>query len=71
MNERSNTVADDRLLDVGEVAAYLNLPTQTLYAWRVSSRGPRGIKIGRHLRFRRSDVESWLEEQADYRPPAA
>jgi excisionase family DNA binding protein len=63
--------ADDRLLDVGEVAAYLNLPAQTLYSWRVSARGPRGIKIGRHLRFRRSDVESWLDEQSDYRPPAA
>ncbi len=65
------TEPTNRLLDVWDVAGYLGIPAQTLYAWRVTDRGPRGIKIGRHLRYRRADVESWLEAHADDRPPAA
>ena len=47
-----------------EVGAYLKVPVRTLYEWRFKGTGPRSIKVGRHLRYRWSDVEAWLEEQA-------
>lgn len=63
--------SSDRLEDVAWLAEFLRVPQQTIYRWRTSGDGPRGIKVGRHLRFRRSDVDTWLESQADFRPPAA
>ena len=51
------------LLDIDEVAAYLGVPKNTLYKWRVRGEGPRAIKVGKHLRFRRRDVEAWLDSQ--------
>ena len=53
----------DRLLTVEELAEYLGVPVTTVYAWRYHSRGPPGFLVGRHLRFRRSDVESWIEDR--------
>ncbi|MTD17124.1 helix-turn-helix domain-containing protein [Nakamurella sp. YIM 132087] len=47
------------------------VPAQTLYSLRVYGKGPRGIRVGRHLRYRRADVEAWLDSQDDDRPPAA
>ena len=52
-------------------AAELDVPVRTVYAWRSKGLGPRGYKIGRHVRFRRSDVEAWLERQADQPHSAA
>jgi excisionase family DNA binding protein len=52
-----------RLLSIRELAAYLNVPVQTLYVWRYNGDGPRGIKVGRHVRYRPEDVEEWLEER--------
>jgi excisionase family DNA binding protein len=54
-----------RLATVGEVAEYLGLPQQTLYTYRLDGRGPSAIKIGRHLRYRWSDVDAWVESQGD------
>lgn len=50
-----------RLLDIDEVADYLGIPKNTLYKWRVDGKGPRAIKVGKHLRFRRGDLETWLD----------
>jgi excisionase family DNA binding protein len=60
----------DTLLTPQEVASALGIPLQTLYTWRVKQAGPRGIKVGRHLRYRRTDVEAWIEASADDRPAA-
>ena len=46
-----------------ELADYLDLPVGTIYQWRVRGEGPAGLKIGRHVRFRRTEVEAWLEDQ--------
>ncbi|MEU5668965.1 helix-turn-helix domain-containing protein [Micromonospora sp. NPDC047753] len=47
-----------------QVAEYLGVPIQTLYQWRHRSVGPRGSKVGRHVRYRWDDVEKWLDDQA-------
>lgn len=53
----------ERLLTVDEVAEWLGVPVGTIYAWRYRSTGPASYKVGRHVRFRRTDVERWLEDQ--------
>jgi excisionase family DNA binding protein len=53
-----------KLLTLQEVADYLSIPAATLYAWRHKGTGPRGIRVGRHIRYRESDLEAWLDEQA-------
>jgi excisionase family DNA binding protein len=47
-----------------EVAGYLQVPVATLYAWRTKGTGPLAIRVGKHLRYRRADVDAWLEERA-------
>ena len=47
---------------VAEVAAYLGVPDKTLYQWKYKGTGPRAIRVGKHLRYRWSDVERWLDE---------
>jgi excisionase family DNA binding protein len=61
----------DPLWSLPEVAKYLGIPEKTIYVWRTRNTGPRGIRVGRHVRFRRSDVESWLDSKADTTQPAA
>ena len=55
----------DRLLTVQELANYLGVPVATIYAWRYRHEGPPGFRVGRHVRFRRSDIEEWLNNQLD------
>jgi excisionase family DNA binding protein len=55
----------DRLLTPDEVAQWLGKPKATLYAWRSRNLGPRGIRVGNALRYRRAEVERWLDEHTD------
>ncbi len=54
----------ERLLSTEELAEYLGLPIGTLYRWSYVKTGPKALSVGRHLRYRESDVTKWLEEQA-------
>ena len=53
----------ERLLTVEDLAEYLGVPVATLYAWRYRRQGPPGFRVGRHIRFRRSDVDDWIEDR--------
>ena len=53
----------DPLLSVQDLAAYLDVPVATIYAWRYRRQGPTGFKVGRHLRYRQSDVDRWISER--------
>jgi len=52
----------ERLLSVQELADYLEVPVKTIYTWRHHKTGPRGFRVGKHLRFRWGDVEAWVAE---------
>lgn len=58
---------NDELLQPPDLAEWLQIPLATIYQWRARGVGPRACKIGRHLRYRRSDVERWIESNADPR----
>lgn len=57
--------------DPQTLAEYLNVPVATVYKWRYEGTGPPGIKVGRHVRYRRGDVEAWLDANASDPRPAA
>lgn len=51
---------DTRLLNLNEAAKFLDLSKDAAYTQLRLKRLPY-FKIGRHLRFRRSDLEAFLE----------
>jgi excisionase family DNA binding protein len=53
------------LLKVEEVAALLRVPKSWIYmrTYEGAAETIPHIKLGRHLRFRRSEIERWLEQQ--------
>lgn len=59
---RSDHQIDD-LLTLQEVAELLRVPQATLRYWRHCHTGPNSYKIGRHIRYERRDVHSWLRAQ--------
>ncbi|HEX5493231.1 MAG TPA: helix-turn-helix domain-containing protein [Mycobacteriales bacterium] len=52
------------LASPGEVADYLGVTEPTLKTWRYTRTGPKWSKVGRHVRYRWSDVDAWLDRQA-------
>jgi excisionase family DNA binding protein len=52
------------LLSPQQLADYIDVPVATVYRWNYERTGPRAIKVGRHVRYRIGDVESWLESRA-------
>lgn len=49
------------LLTPDQAAAYLQLPVRQLQTWRYLHTGPAYIKAGRAVRYRRSDLDAWLD----------
>ena len=56
-------MASSAWVSTEELALELDLPITTLYAWRMRRVGPKAVKLGRHLRYRRADVDAWVDEQ--------
>ena len=53
--------SEEALMDIKQVAAYLQINEATAYNWAQSGKLP-GIKIGRVWRFRPGDIEAWLDQ---------
>lgn len=55
------------ILTIDQAAAYLSIPKATLYTWRTrrAGFGPRAVKFGGCLRYRRSDLEAWVAEHLE------
>jgi excisionase family DNA binding protein len=49
--------------DLDETAAYLGVTVQTLHNWRSAKRGPAWFRIGRHVRYRKADVDAWVQRK--------
>jgi predicted DNA-binding transcriptional regulator AlpA len=59
------TVRAAEWISPSQLAAELDIPIKTLYQWRYRGTGPRAHRIGKHVRYRRRDIEAWLATQAD------
>lgn len=58
--ERPTTAMEyQELWDIHEVANYLGVPKQTIYAWRSEGKGPKGFRVGKHLRWHAPTVIAW------------
>jgi excisionase family DNA binding protein len=56
-------VALEKLLSIEEVAELLGVPKRSMYRWRTTGEGPKGVRVGRHLRYRPESVSTWLEQR--------
>ncbi|PXY20754.1 helix-turn-helix transcriptional regulator [Prauserella muralis] len=52
----------DRLWTIEDVAAYLGIPKNTLYQWRTKGYGPKGVRMGKYVRYRVEDVLAWVSQ---------
>ena len=41
------------------------MPLQTIYQWRKRGYGPPGRKMGKHVRYRPTEVEKWIDSLSD------
>ena len=51
-----------QLLNEEQTAKSLDVTKSALRRWRREKRGPRYIKVGRLIKYRESDLESWVEQ---------
>ncbi len=51
----------DKLMTTEELVKYLNLDLRTIYGFIKNKKIP-AIKIGREWRFRKRDIDLWLDE---------
>ena len=62
MSTGSGGGSASELLTLPQVAEYLGLAQRTLYLWAQQGKIP-AFKLGTSWRFRRSDIDAWLETQ--------
>jgi len=56
------TIMSDDILTIKEVAAYLKLTEKTAYRLAAEGKLP-GFKVGGSWRFRKADIQAWIEQQ--------
>jgi predicted DNA-binding transcriptional regulator AlpA len=53
----------DRHLAPDDIAAMFDVPLETVYQWRKKRTGPRGFRIGKHLRYDPADVRAYVDQR--------
>jgi excisionase family DNA binding protein len=61
----TKSATPERLWSTAQLAEYLGVPVKTIHQWRYMQKGPRGFRVGRHIRFRPADVRVWEDEQLE------
>jgi excisionase family DNA binding protein len=54
------------LWTVHDVATYLGVPVETIYAWRKKRTGPPCARVGKHLRYDPEAVRTWFHQQCTH-----
>ncbi|WP_329616670.1 helix-turn-helix domain-containing protein [Streptomyces brevispora] len=54
-----------RYLTPVDLADLVGVPVETVYQWRRKDTGPRGFRVGRHLRYDPEDVRAWVASLMD------
>ena len=52
---------DERLLDQRAMCRILGIMPKTAEVWRLRGRGPRFVKVGSLVRYRRRDILAYIE----------
>jgi len=53
----------EKLWTAQEVAEFFGVPLGTVYQWNSKRTGPRGIRVGKHVRYSRDEVDRWCAAQ--------
>ena len=69
--ERLSGLGLEPILTTRELADYLGVNVQAIYDLRADGRGPSGVRVGRELRYRVSDVRRWLDSLHEPEPSLA
>lgn len=56
--------ARDELKDEREAAAYLRVSVSGMRKWRARRVGPKYARLGKIIRYRRSDLDAWVESHS-------
>ncbi|YCU34414.1 helix-turn-helix transcriptional regulator [Mycobacteroides abscessus] len=56
------------LIGVDELASMIGVSASTVRWWKQTGKGPRSAKIGKHVKYRRKDVEAWVESLFEAQP---
>ncbi|MFE2428436.1 helix-turn-helix transcriptional regulator [Streptomyces sp. NPDC059373] len=54
----------EKHLTIDDLAEREGVPKETIYQWNSRGRGPRYLRIGRHVRYRLADVIAWEDARA-------
>lgn len=64
---QKNAASPTPFMSCEEAAAYLQLSVRTLDVWRCTGRyGIPYVKIGARVRYRKSDLDAWLESRTSH-----
>lgn len=66
--QQTQSRALDELMTTEELSEYLKVTVRTLYGWIEKKMGPRVIRRGGFIRYKRSDVEAWLDREYVTKP---
>jgi excisionase family DNA binding protein len=54
----------EQLFTAEQLAEHIGIPVSTVKYWRKVGRGPRITQLGKHYRYRESDVQAWVEQES-------
>jgi len=57
-------MAENEIMTLEEVAAYLRLKPQTIYTWAQQNKIP-AAKLGKEWRFKKSIIDEWYLQHID------
>ena len=63
-NQTEGHIASSVILTTREAASYLGLAMTTLNKWRCHGGGPVFVKLGRAVRYRREDLNVFVEQRS-------
>jgi predicted DNA-binding transcriptional regulator AlpA len=58
-----NSTPPTELLTIEQVSADYGFPVATLYGWRHRGVGPASVRLGARVRYRRADIEAWIDDR--------
>ena len=53
--------SDEKYLRISDAARYVGLSAASLYCYRSRRVGPRSLKVGGRVLYRRADLDEWVE----------
>ena len=61
----------EKYLRVEDAARYVGMSTASLYCYRSRKVGPRSLKVGGRVLYRRADLDEWIERSCVVREGVA